>query len=174
MLVIFIFVLGLTFYPFFEKKFFYPLKYSEYVEQYCEEYDVEQMLCYSVIKAESSFDKDVKSNSGAIGLMQITLPTGVFIAEKMGIVISEEDLKDAETNIKFGVYYISYLKKKFASLYEILAAYNAGEGRVTEWLNDNNYSDDKLHLKTTPFKETNSYIERTLKYYNKYKIYYNN
>jgi len=171
-LIIFVVTLGIILFPAFEKNVYYPLKYSEYVEKYCNEYEVEKTLCYSMMKSESGFNKNVVSNSGAIGLMQITLPTGVFIAEKLGETVSESDLKNPETNIKYGLYYVNYLQKKFPGKYEMLAAYNAGEGRVTEWLKDSSYSENGNYLIITPYKETNNYIERPLKYYYKYKNYY--
>ena len=35
----------------------YPMKYSEYVEKYAKEYSVDPLLVYSIIKAESNFNK---------------------------------------------------------------------------------------------------------------------
>ena len=51
-------------------KYIYPKKYSEYVEFYAKEYDLDENLVYSVIKAESKFDKEAVSKKGAKGLMQ--------------------------------------------------------------------------------------------------------
>ena len=49
----------------------YPKKYSEYVEKYAKEFDVDPLLIFSIIKAESDFDEEAKSSSGATGLMQL-------------------------------------------------------------------------------------------------------
>lgn len=44
----------------------YPQKYSEYVEKYSEEYNLDPLLIYSIIKAESNFSENAKSKSNAI------------------------------------------------------------------------------------------------------------
>ena len=49
----------------------YPQKYTEYVEKYCKEFDVEPNLIYAVMKTESSFKPDAVSNVGARGLTQM-------------------------------------------------------------------------------------------------------
>ena len=52
-------------------KYLYPKKYSDYVEFYSKEYNIDEDLVYSIIKAESKFKKDAVSRRGAKGLMQI-------------------------------------------------------------------------------------------------------
>ena len=47
----------------------YPKKYEDYVEKYSKEYNVDPLIVFSIIKAESNFKKDAKSSSGAKGLM---------------------------------------------------------------------------------------------------------
>jgi len=49
-----------------------------------------------------------------------------------------------------------------------LAAYNAGRGNALKWLKDSRYSDDGIHLKDTPYDETDGYIKKVNKYYQKY------
>lgn len=93
----------------------YPKKYSEYVEEYAKEYEVDDLLVYAVIKAESNFDNSVVSKSDAKGLMQLMDSTAVEIA---GNITSEQlfepdMLFDAETNIKIGVKYLSELLEKY-------------------------------------------------------------
>lgn len=63
----------------------YPTKYSEYVDRYSEEYELDKAVIYAVIKAESSFDADNRSRTGARGLMQIMPETGEWAAEVMGL-----------------------------------------------------------------------------------------
>ena len=50
----------------------YPKKYQELVEKYSTQYQVDDMLVYSVIRSESRFNPNAVSNIGACGLMQIT------------------------------------------------------------------------------------------------------
>ena len=58
----------------------YPKTYSEYVTDYSKEYDVDPLLVYAVIKAESNFNANAESGKGAIGLMQLMEST----AQKRG------------------------------------------------------------------------------------------
>ena len=86
----------------------YPQKYSEFIEQYCDEYDVPIDLAYAVIKCESGFDPNAKSEIGAIGLMQITPETFDWILTKIDDKNNEmSDLYDSKTNIRAGTFRIS-------------------------------------------------------------------
>jgi soluble lytic murein transglycosylase len=78
----------------------------------------------------------------------------------MGILYDENMLFNSLYNLELGTYYISYLKKKFDNLNAVLAAYNAGEGNVSEWLENSQYSSNGKDLITTPFKQTNSYLQK--------------
>lgn len=42
-------------------KFLYPKKYSEYVEKYSKEFNLDENIVYSVIKAESKFNSSAVS-----------------------------------------------------------------------------------------------------------------
>ena len=60
----------------------YPKKYEEYVEQYARENELDPLLVYAIIKAESNFKADVVSSSKAIGLMQLLESTAKEKAQK--------------------------------------------------------------------------------------------
>lgn len=151
-------------------RYFYPLKYKETVVYYCEKYGVDKALAFSVIKTESDFNPTAESKKGAKGLMQITDKTGEYIANLLGV--TEYDLFDEETNIQFGVYYLSYLKKIFCFNEETLSAYNAGEGTVREWLKNSEYSLDGKRLNKIPYAETERYVKKTCKSFRKYRKLY--
>ena len=53
-----------------------------------------------------------------------------------------------------------------------LVAYNAGEGNVSKWLNDKNFSDDGKRLKNIPFKESREYITKIKENAKKYNKLY--
>ena len=67
----------------------YPLKYSEYVEKYAKEYNIDKYMVYAIIKAESNFNENAKSSSDAIGLMQIMEITAIETARKMDLDVTE-------------------------------------------------------------------------------------
>ncbi|MBR1967913.1 MAG: lytic transglycosylase domain-containing protein [Clostridia bacterium] len=154
------------------RSYFYPVRYKEEVFEYADYYGLERALVFSVIKVESGFNEDAKSHAGAVGLMQITEDTGAYIASKLGV--ENYNLTDVKTNINFGCYYIKYLFLRFKDMNTALIAYNAGEGNVSLWLMNNEYSDDKITLKSIPFNETRDYIKKINENFSKYKKLYGN
>ncbi|MGG5462621.1 lytic transglycosylase domain-containing protein [Clostridium sp. B9] len=151
----------------------FPLKYMNYVERYSEQYDLDPYFVLSVMKAESNFNEDAKSNKDARGLMQITSSTGKWIAEKQGIEDFDPNLlNEPEVNIRFGCWYLNNLYGEFKDWDLVIAAYNAGRGRVQEWLKSDDHSDDGKNLTYIPFKETDKYVKKVNVYYNIYKSLY--
>ena len=143
----------------FIKEVTHPMKYSEYVDEYSEMYGVPKDVIYSVMKCESSFKADAKSNGGAIGLMQIMPATFEDLCDRTGEEYNESFLYDPRVNIKYGTYYLSYLYSRYGVWETVYAAYNAGYGRVDGWLKNPEISQDgKLY--NIPFRETRKYVER--------------
>ena len=99
LIIISVFACGFSL-NFIQKNFIYKTDYDEYVDQYSAEYNVDKALIYSVIKCESSYDKDVLSDVGAIGLMQITPETFDWMLSKTGEKYTHDDLYIPEVNIK--------------------------------------------------------------------------
>jgi len=141
----------------------YPLKYEEYVAKYAAAYDVPQEIVFAVIYTESSFRADAVSRKGATGLMQLMPSTYAWLAKMKGENYEAGALTNPETNIKYGVYYLSYLYKRFGNWDTALAGYNAGHGSVTSWLADTRYSDDGVTLKAIPYSETEQFVKKVNK-----------
>lgn len=152
------------------KKVFYPLKYQEEISEYSKEFGVDMALVYATIKVESNFNEKAVSDKNAIGLMQIKKETGEYIATLLAD--KDFDLLDKKTNIRYGTFYLKYLSEKFTNFNAMVCAYNAGEGKVTEWLKDNSKSKDGVSLTSIPYKETENYLTRINKCYKKYKKLY--
>lgn len=156
------------------KKYVFPYKYSDHIEKYSEEYDLDPLLVLSVMKTESGFDKESESIKGAKGLMQIMDSTGSWISEEIGIYYFHPNmLYEPELNIRFGCWYLNNLRGEFKDLDLVLAAYNAGSGNVNKWLKDEKYSKDGITLSYIPFNETKKYVDRVKTNYNIYKYLYN-
>lgn len=143
----------------------YPVHYTEYVSEYCEQYDVPPSIVYAVIRTESNFETKAISSAGAIGLMQITPETFKWLTEyHLKENLSWLTCYDAKTNIRYGVYYLSYLYDRYGRWPETLAAYNAGPGRVDRWLEDPTLVDDagRLIVSRIPYQETKAYVNTVL------------
>jgi len=128
-------------------------------------------LVYAVIKAESGFRADAVSSAGAVGCMQLLPSTAKFICEREGIGFDFERLKEKEYNITLGCLYLNYLFERFSEEETVLAAYNAGEGTVSEWLKNSEYSPDGKTLTRFPYSETHAYVKKVIKYQKIYSIF---
>lgn len=149
--------------------FYIPKKYSNAVARASQEYALESELIYAVIRAESNFNQNAVSRSGAVGLMQLMPSTIDFIKKSSSIRV---EIDDAEGNIRMGCWYLSYLMKKFGSLTETLAAYNAGEGVVRNWLIQSDCVNEEGELIFIPYPETRRYVAKVKNFYNCYKFFY--
>ena len=155
----------------------YPKKYEEIIAKYSSEYNIPEYIIYAVINTESKFDPTAKSSAGAYGLMQMMPNTFKFIAsdEHLGEDISFEELSNPDVAIRYGTYYLRYLFDKFHKWNVVFAAYNAGEGKVCDWLKDIEYSDNGENLKKIPIKETQNYVKKVNRAIDYYKnTYYRN
>ena len=156
---------------------YFPRKYEKYVEKYAGEYGVPEAVAYAVIKVESDFEQYAVSSSDppAKGLMQITEETFVWVGgHLLKEDVSVSKIYDPETNIKYGIYLLSYLYGRFENWETAYAAYNAGMSRVYTWLDDPRYSDENGNLKDIPYPETRAYVKKVAEYREKYeKLYYN-
>lgn len=148
----------------------YPKKYSEYVYIYSEQYGIDPLLTFSIIKAESNFNPNVVSKSNAIGLMQLMESTAKEMAEKIEEDLdAKEALYNPEINIKIGTKYFSTLMEKYEQNYILaLTAYNAGIGNLDEWIREGIILQDGSDIENIPFKETNRYVRKIIR---DYKIY---
>ena len=70
----------------------YQVEYSDNVEKYADEYDIDKYLIFAIIKAESNFNKEAVSNKGAQGLMQLMYTTAEEIAESLDIELNKENI----------------------------------------------------------------------------------
>lgn len=155
------------------RKYVFPYKHQEIIQKYSKEYDIDPLLVLSIIKAESKFNPSAKSHKDAYGLMQITDETGKWIASRMNLSgYTKDKLYDEDYNIKMGCWYIKDLKEEFQDDDLVIAAYNAGRGNVSKWLQNKNYSDDNKKLNTIPYKETREYLDRVKLYYKVYSFLY--
>lgn len=123
-----------------------PDEYKPIFEEAAAKYNVDEKFLEAVAMAESSFNPNDVSHSGAVGIMQLMPAT----AEFLGV----EDSYDPYQNIMGGAKYLSQLLKRFNGNYALAAAgYNAGGAAVDKY--------DGL----PPYTETQNYVVTVLDYY---------
>ena len=151
----------------------YPVEYEELIRQYAAENEIPPAYVAAVILAESSYRPEAVSQVNAQGLMQILPSTAEWIAGKFDESYMEGCLFDPETNIKYGCWYLGFLmRRNDGSMRCSSAAYHAGQGTVDKWLADPAYSSDGKTLDKIASDATGTYVERVLKYYEKYEEIY--
>lgn len=120
---------------------------QEIFENAASTYQIPLNLLKAVAKAESDFDPNCTSSSGAMGIMQLMPET----AKSLGVT----DAYDPEQNIMAGAKYLAENLKRYNGDKELaLAAYNAGPGAV------------KKYNGIPPYKETQNYVKKVLAYMN--------
>ena len=144
--------------------FVFPRKYKNHVVAFSEEYGLDKALVYAIIKVESDFNKTAISKSGALGLMQILPNTAKWIAKELNQEYNNEIMFEPEINIKFGCFYLRYLFDKFDDIDKVICAYNAGEGKVFDWIENGELVRDKID-----YNETKNYLSRVEGYFRIYK-----
>jgi soluble lytic murein transglycosylase len=132
----------------------YPLPYEHIVVGHARNYDLDPALLAAVIYRESKFDPNAESSSGAIGLMQLLPDTARGIAlHTGGNAFVVDDLYDPEINVRYGSFYLRRLLQKYDDERLALAAYNAGQANVDEWIAE----DEGI-----AFPETRQYVDDVL------------
>jgi soluble lytic murein transglycosylase len=130
---------------------------------------IDSCMVYSVVRVESAFDQRDTSPANAVGLMQVTPEAGRDTAKRFGVAYDWKRLvSDPVYNTQMGVAEISALFKEYAGSYVMtFAGYNAGRGRVREWVAEhgdprNPKIDAVDWVERIPLAETRNYVQRVM------------
>jgi soluble lytic murein transglycosylase len=140
-----------------------PLEDTAVIRTQAAEKHLDPALVAAVIYAESKFDPR-ESSAGAQGLMQILPETATFIARRTGgIDFTTADLATPSVNVAYGSWYLRYLLDHYGGAeLPAIAAYNAGLGKVDEWVASAREEGRSLAASDIPYPETRAYVERVL------------
>jgi soluble lytic murein transglycosylase len=143
----------------------YPMPYKDPLLTYSAMHKVDPYLMAGLVRQESEFSAQAVSRANAHGLTQIMPSTGRELARRLGINrFTPRMLFDPATNLKMGTYYLSSLIQGLdGSLAHALASYNAGRGRVNQWLSWGNYRDAGEFVESIPFAETRGYVQSVMR-----------
>ena len=127
--------------------------------------NLDPYLVASLIRQESEFDATAISYANAYGLMQLLPSVGRSMARQEGIAHFQTfQLLDPNMNIRLGTRYLRQMLDRFGGVQEYaLAAYNAGDNRVTEWQAAGPYSGIDEFVESIPFTQTREYVEAILR-----------
>ena len=139
----------------------YPRPFYKEVSKWTKEYKVPEYIMYALIRSESFFKPLVVSHAGAIGLSQLMPSTAKDIARTLKL--SNYDVTDPDTNVRFGTYYLSRMLRRFdGKLMPSMCSYNAGPIAVSRWLKNNTIEEEDLFVETIPYDETRNYGKKLL------------
>jgi len=147
----------------------YPLAHWDVVKEASARHGVDPFVVLSIMREESRFDSDARSEVGALGLMQLMPQTASLIDKKISLNIkSREQIYDVKINIALGSYYINSLIKDFGSVPAAVAAYNAGDEIVRKWQKAGNYKSVDEFIEDIPYDETKNFTKRVITSYFEY------
>jgi Soluble lytic murein transglycosylase and related regulatory proteins (some contain LysM/invasin domains) len=130
---------------------------------------IDKCMVYSIVRTESAFDQRDKSPAKAVGLMQVTPEAGRDTAKRFGVTYDWKRLvSDPVYNMQMGAAEISALFKEYTGSYIMtFAGYNAGRGRVQQWVaqhgDPRNPKIDAVDwVERIPLAETRNYVQRVM------------
>ncbi|MGP8290477.1 transglycosylase SLT domain-containing protein [Vreelandella zhanjiangensis] len=126
---------------------------------------VDPYLLMAITRRESAYNPEALSPAGARGLMQLMPGTASLVSRQLGINDpGPYGVLDPELNIRLGSTYLrDKLNRYQGNRLAAAAAYNAGPGRVDQWLGNGMESFD-LFVESIPFRETRDYVQAVLSY----------
>jgi soluble lytic murein transglycosylase len=144
----------------------YPIIYTTDIKRQAAALNVDPAFIYAIIRQESMFNPKAVSWVGAQGLMQLMPNTAKMLIEQDKSTLHlKNKLTNPSLNIRLGSLYLkNLLNKNDNNPALVAAAYNAGPGRVRQWLNTTDVSDIDMWIDSIPYTETRNYVKRVMTY----------
>jgi soluble lytic murein transglycosylase len=151
----------------------YPVLVRESLIESSKQNGLDPILVASLIRQESNFNPRATSPVGARGLMQVMPPVGRVLARSKRIENYNDSLLwDPVVNIRLGTAHLSGLFRRTSNIERVLAAYNAGESRVSRWIQKTGAADPEVFTERIPFVETRDYVRSVIRNRAFYAILY--
>lgn len=151
----------------------FPKPYWTDLKRYSSGNALDPYLVASLIRQESEFNPNAVSHANAVGLMQLLPVTGKKVAKQVKLKhFSPTQLFKPDINMQLGTRYFRTMVDKFGAFEYALAAYNAGDDRVQDWLGQAKYRDVQEFVESIPFTETREYVQAIMRNANVYRQLY--
>jgi soluble lytic murein transglycosylase len=150
----------------------FPEPYWDTIKSESAKNGLDPYLVASLIRQESEFNSSAVSYANAWGLMQLLPSVGRAMAREEGMTHFETyQLLDPETNIRLGTRYLRHTLDHFGGVTEYaLAAYNAGDERVSDWEAAGPYHGMDEFVESIPFSQTREYVQAILRNVETYRL----
>jgi tetratricopeptide (TPR) repeat protein len=152
----------------------YPAPYRKAISKAAVERSFDPRILLAVMRQESHFRADVKSNAAARGLMQFIPQTSNQIAGELGLVdFEQDDLFDPSTGVLFGSQYIGNLFRMFPNQPDsVVASYNGGESNVRRWQKRAKSDRPERLVPEIAYSQTKDYVYKVMANYRMYMTFY--
>ncbi len=137
---------------------------------------LDRCIVYSIVRTESAFNQRDMSPAKAVGLMQVTPEAGRDTAKRFGVAYDWNGLvSDPVYNTQMGAAEVAALLKEYRGSYIMtFAGYNAGRGRVKQWVAQHgDPRDPKVDVvdwvERIPIAETRNYVQRVMENFQVYR-----
>ena len=137
--------------------------YDDQVRPAARRQSLDEAWVYGLMRQESRFITNARSNVGASGLMQLMPATAKWVAKKIGLSdYNHARVNDTETNVLLGTSYMRMVMENLDN-HPVLAsaAYNAGPGRARKWRAEQPL-EGAIYAETIPFSETRDYVKKVM------------
>jgi soluble lytic murein transglycosylase len=142
----------------------FPLVHKDTIFSTAEKEGLDPAFIFAVTRQESAFMANATSSAGALGLMQLMPNTAKMVAKQQKIKLDHNNmLFHPETNIRLGGSYLRMMLNIHKHPVLAIAAYNAGPGRIKQWLPRTPLPADNW-IEIIPFSETREYVKNVLTY----------
>ncbi|HEV3397063.1 MAG TPA: transglycosylase SLT domain-containing protein [Xanthobacteraceae bacterium] len=142
---------------------------------------LDRSIAYAIVRQESEFNQRDASPAKAVGLMQVTPDAGRDTAKRFGVKYDwHRMVNDPVYNSQMGAAELSGLLQDYRGSYILtFAGYNAGRGRVREWIERfGDPRDPKVDpidwVERIPFSETRNYVQRVMENFQVYRVRFGN
>lgn len=152
----------------------FPQPYWSELVAYSGENGLDPYLVASLIRQESEFNSGAVSRANAYGLMQLLPSVGKSLAKKQKIKgFTTAQLLNPSVNLRLGTINLRQVLDRFGGQQEYaLAAYNAGDVPVRQWMSSGDYKDIAEYVESIPYTETREYVQAILRNRQMYKALY--
>ncbi|MGI8468549.1 MAG: transglycosylase SLT domain-containing protein [Pyrinomonadaceae bacterium] len=152
----------------------YPAPYVDSLLKFAPAKNVDPRFILSIMRQESRYRADVKSNAAARGLMQFISSTSNRIADEIKRQnFAQDELYNPPTAIEFGSQYLSDLFRQFPNQPPaVAAAYNGGETNVARWLERAKSDNPDRYVPEIVFSQSKDYAYKVMANYRVYQIFY--
>ncbi|MDQ6705026.1 MAG: lytic transglycosylase domain-containing protein [Acidobacteriota bacterium] len=146
-------------------KALFPMPFQDDLARAARQRNLDPNILAALIRQESEFNPLAVSPANAYGLTQLLPATGRDMAQRIGVRdFNTGSLLKPATNLSLGAMYLRAMLDQWSGLWEpTLASYNAGKGRVDDWLASSHYREPAEFVESIPFTETREYVQAVLR-----------